>query len=145
MRRRIARESARQTPSRRGAMIVFAMLALLIVSMVGASLLRTVAMSHRQLQREQLRTQTVWLAESGCDRAIARMRSNPAYAGEVWTVPADQLVADRTAVVQITVTTDPQSDNHRIVSAAAEYPHDSPQAVRITKQITVPRTTGSQP
>ena len=145
MRRLIICEFSPQTTSRGGAIIVFAMLALLVVSMLGASLLRTVGMSQRQLQREQLRTQAVWLADSGCDRAIARLRREPTYVGESWAVAAEQLAADRTAIVTITVTADPQSDDRAIVSSVAEYPHNSPQAIRITRQMTIPRSTVNNP
>ena len=42
----------RQSP-RRGAIIVFAILALTVVSMLGAALLKTVSQSKQQLQREE--------------------------------------------------------------------------------------------
>jgi type II secretory pathway component PulK len=145
MKRLIVRKSLRLASRQRGTIILFAMLALLIVSMLGASLVRTVAVSHQQLLREQLRMQAVWLAESGCDRAVSQLRRSSAYMGEVWSVPAEQLSADRTAVVRIRVEADPKSEIRRIVAVTAEYPAASSQAVRISRQISVALSTGNKP
>ena len=79
MRRFVVRNaSSRQSP-RRGAIIVFAILALLVVSMLGAALLRTVSQSKQQLQREALHTQAVWLADSGAARAVAQLNASPKF------------------------------------------------------------------
>ena len=126
----------RQSP-RRGAIIVFAILALTVVSMLGAALLKTVSQSKQQLQREALHAQAVWLADSGAARAVARLRTSPDYAGETWTVPAEQLSAGRTASVRIVLAPEPDQPDRTIIAATAEYPHGSPTAIRITKRITI--------
>ena len=137
MRRFVVRNaSSRQSP-RRGAIIVFAILALLVVSMLGAALLRTVSQSKQQLQREALHTQAVWLADSGAARAVAQLNASPDYIGETWAVPAEQLSAGRTASVRIAVSPEPDHPERTIIAATAEYPHGSPTAIRITKRITV--------
>ena len=137
MKRLVVRNaSSRQNP-RRGAIIVFAILALLVVSMLGAALLRTVSQSKQQLQREALHTQAVWLADSGAARAVAQLRASPDYTGETWAVPAEQLSAGRTASVRIALSPEPDHPEHTIIAATAEYPRDSPTAIRITKHITV--------
>lgn len=137
MKRLVVRNaSSRQSP-RRGAIIVFAILALLVVSMLGAALLRTVSQSKQQLQREALHTQAVWLADSGAARAVAQLRAAPDYIGETWTVPAEQLSAGRTASVRIALSPEPDHPERTIIAATAEYPHGSPTAIRITKRITV--------
>ena len=137
MKRLVVRNaSSRQSP-RRGAIIVFAILALLVVSMLGAALLRTVSQSKQQLQREVLHTQAVWLADSGAARAVAQLRAAPDYTGETWVVPAEQLSAERTASVRIALSPEPDHPERTIIAATAEYPHGSPTAIRITKRITV--------
>ncbi|MEK6261759.1 MAG: hypothetical protein AABP62_24435 [Planctomycetota bacterium] len=137
MKRLVVRNaSSRQSP-RRGAMIVFAILALLIVSMLGASLLKTVSISRQQLQRESLHTQAVWLADSGAARAVAQLNASPEYTGETWSVPAEQLSAGRTASVRIAASPVPDHPERTIIVATAEYPQDSPTAIRFTKRITV--------
>jgi len=123
--------------ARRGSIIVFAMLALLILSMLGAALLRTVMLSQRQLQRETLHTQTGWLADAGIARAVARLRAASDYTGETWAIPSEQLSSGRTASVRITVSLAPDQPGQAWIAATAEYPSGSPTAIRITKRITV--------
>ncbi len=135
---------SRRSP-RRGAILVFAILALLIVSMLGASLLRTVSLSRWQLQREVLHTQADWLADSGVARAVARLRASADYTGETWAVPAEQLTGGRTASVRITVASKPDHPERTIIAATAEYPHGSPTALRITKRITATTPKPPQP
>lgn len=135
--KRIVRRTAslRQSP-RRGSTLIIAFAALLIVSMLGASLIRTVTLSRQQLQRETLRTQAVLLADSGAARAIARMRASRDYTGETWSVPTEQLTAGRTASVIIIVAPDADHPEHTLIAATAEYPQGSPTAIRVTKRMT---------
>ena len=137
MKRLDARNASSRKSPRRGAIIVFAIIALLVVSMLGAALLRTVSLSNQQLQRETLHTQAVWLADSGAARAVARMNAAPDYTGETWAVPAEQLSAGRTASVRIAVSPESDHPERTVIAATAEYPQDSPTAIRITKRITV--------
>ena len=137
MKRLVVRNASTRPSPRRGSIIVFAILALLVVSMLGASLLKTVSVSRQQLQREALHTQAVWLADSGAARAVARLNAAPDYTGETWAVPAEQLSAGRTASVRIAVSPDPDHPERTLIAATAEYPHGSPTAIRITKRITV--------
>ena len=137
MKRLVVRNAPSRQSPRRGAIIVFAILALLVVSMLGAALLRTVSQSKQQLQREVLHTQAVWLADSGAARAVARLNASSDYTGETWAVPAEQLSAGRTAAVRIALSPDPDHPERTIIAATAEYPYGSPTAIRITKRITV--------
>ena len=137
MKRLVVRNVSPRSGTRHGAIIVFAILALLVVSMLGTALLRTVSQSIRQLQHETLHAQTVWLADSGVARAVARWNASADYTGETWTVPAEQLSAGRTAEVRITVSPETDHPDRTIIAATAEYPQGSPTAIRITKRITV--------
>lgn len=137
MKRLVVRNASSHQSPRRGAIIVFAILALLVVSMLGAALLRTVSQTKQQLQREVLHMQANWLADSGAARAVAQWNASSDYTGEIWTVPAEQLSAGRTASVRIAVAPKPDHPEHTIIAATAEYPHGSPTAIRITKRITV--------
>ena len=136
--KRVIRHTAslRQSP-RRGSTLIFAFVALLIVSMLGASLIRTVTLSRQQLQRETLRTQAVLLADSGAARAIARLKTSSDYTGETWLVPTEQLTAGRTASVLIIVAPDAAHPEQALIAATAEYPQGSPTAIRVTKRMTI--------
>ena len=145
MKRFVVRIAVDRRKPRRGAILVFAILALLVVSMLGASLIKTVSVSMRQLQHEVLHTQAVWLADSGAARAIARLRASADYTGETWSVPAEQLTAGRTASVHIFISPETDHPERTIIAATAEYPFGSPTAIRITKRITVARVGRQQP
>ena len=123
---------------RSGAILIFTMMALLVVSMIGASLLRTSIASMRQIHREQQRLQTGWVAEAGCQRAIYRFQTEANYAGETWKIPAEQLQSRSNASVLITVTPDSKPESGQIISVVAEFPEDAVQKVRISKQVSVP-------
>lgn len=137
MKRVIRRTASLQQSPRRGSTLIFAFVALLIVSMLGASLIRTVTLSRQQLQRETLRTQAVLLADSGAARAIARLKASSDYTGETWSVPTEQLSAGRTASVLIIVASEPDHPESTLIAATAEYPQGSPTAIRITKRMSI--------
>lgn len=132
------RNHSRPTPIRRGAAMVFALMALLVASMMIAALLRTTAMSHRQLKRDEFRLQANLLADAGCDRAMILLKIKPDFTTEEWIVPAEQLSSDRTATVRLSVVTDTIQPAHRMVSVIAEYPTGHPDLVRVTRSRPVP-------
>ena len=124
--------------SRTGAAMVFALVALLVASMMIAALLKMAGMSHRQLQRDQFRLQCSLLADAGCARALAMIAADPSFQEAEWQVPAEQLSLDRTAVVRVRVIpADAKASNRRVV-AVAEYPVGDPNLVRITRQMEIP-------
>ena len=127
-----------QTSTRRGAAMVFALMALLVASMLIAALLRTTALSHRQLKRDEYRLQANLLADAGYDRAVKTLKIKPDFTTEEWKVPAEQLSSERTALVRLSVTTDTTQPKRRIVSVIAEYPSGHPDLVRVTRSRPVP-------
>lgn len=127
--------------TRHGTILVFAMIALLVTTMIGASLMRTAVASMRQIQREQQQIQAGWLAEAGCQRALARSVGDQKYVGETWDVPAEQLQAPTGAAVRITIEAGSDENTARTVTAIAEFPKGSAQAVRVTKRLTTPVAT----
>jgi type II secretory pathway component PulK len=121
---------------RRGSTLVFAMIALLVSSLIGASLLRGSFLSMQQVKREQLHLQANWLAESGCRRAISRLQADPAYTGEEWVVPAEQLKSPYSATVTIAVS-DKTDEPDQTITATATYPQQATTQFRITKRLTI--------
>lgn len=126
---------------RRGAILVFAMIALLVASMIGASLLRTTLMSARQIKLEQHRLQASLLAEAGCQRALTRMQLDADYVSEDWTVPSSQLNSPWTGNVRISVAPVPDSESSRTITVIAEYPQASVHLVRVTRQLVALHST----
>ena len=69
----------RRTSSRRGAALIIAMIALLLVGVLGAQLARSAILQHDQVRHEEWQIQAEWLAESALDRAAATLESDPDY------------------------------------------------------------------
>ena len=72
------------TSTRNGAVLVVALICLLLLSVLAASLTRTVLLQREQVIREEWQLQAEWLAEAAIDRAVVRMESTPDYEGEEW-------------------------------------------------------------
>jgi type II secretory pathway component PulK len=70
---------------------VAALVCLLVMTLICGSLLRTIQTQRALVRSEERRLQADWLAESGLERAYARLANDPAYRGETWTLPADQI------------------------------------------------------
>ena len=126
--------------TRRGVALIYAMIALLLASVIGAALLRT-ALTQRQLaRREQNRMQSQWLAESGVERAVATLVSDNKYAGETWNIDATELGGRRAGQVVIKVTPVKSKTNHSQITVTADYPAGTQQRSRSGKTIEVDLT-----
>ncbi|WP_373652243.1 MULTISPECIES: hypothetical protein [unclassified Schlesneria] len=124
--------------ARRGAAMLIALMALLLSSLIIAALLRTAALSHRQLKREEYRIQASLLADAGYQRALLQLQNNPEWTGEEWALQEKQLAPGRTAMVRITVAADSEESGLRAVTATADYPVDHPDRVRIVRKRNIP-------
>ena len=118
--------------------MVFALIALLVSSLMIASLLRTASMSHRQLKRDEFRIQASLLADAGCQRAINQLQKQTDWTKDEWVIPEDQLAPGRTGSVRLSVTADPYLTDRRIVIAIADFPVGHSDRVRVTRQRSVP-------
>ena len=105
-------------------------------------------LAQRELARSQeRRLQAEWLAESGAERAIARLATDRDYTGETWSLSAQDLGQSEQSTG-----TSPQSaatpvahhdhgraragrPNRRRVHVQADYPLDPPRRARHTKRI----------
>lgn len=123
--------------NRRGAALLFAMIALLLASVIGAALLKTALTQRRQARREQHRAQSAWLAESGIERAAALLAGNADYKGETWNVAATELGGNQAGRVVITVTPVSTDADQRRIRVTAEFPAATQQRSRTSKTIEV--------
>lgn len=130
---------------RQGAILIIAMVALLLSSALCTAMLKTALAERRLTQREQQRMQSVWLAESGVERAAASLASNARYQGETWSVPAKELDGTHSARIVIAVANDPEHAGHRRVTVTANFPEKQPHRVRITKTIPIGDAGSSRP
>jgi Tfp pilus assembly protein PilX len=135
----------------RGLTVVATLTCLIVVTLMSAAILR-VALSHRNVVRAQeRRLQAEWLAESGVQRAIARLGLDREYAGETWAIsPADLGQAEpppasgtatksdqSAAVVTITIERVPGASAGRMIRVQADYPRDALKRSRHTEEVTI--------
>jgi hypothetical protein len=132
---------------RQGAIAVIALIALLVASMIGATLVKMTLAHARQIRTEEVRLQCGWLVQSGLDRAEARLAGQPGYTGETWDVPAAELAGP--AQVQITVEPVENESSRRSVTVVAVYPVQATLRARLSRRYLVSLspvgTSGSDP
>ncbi len=117
--------------------MIIVMVCLLLVSIIGASMLKLTFALRQQIQREQLRLQAIWLAEAGVERAAALLMTDKNYVAEDWSLEAENAINGKPALVKIRVEADEQIVNRRVVSVVADYPSDSHQRARVSKRVVV--------
>ena len=149
------------TPSR-GMTVVAVLVCLIILTLVSGAIMK-VSVAHRDLaRRQEYRLQAEWLAESGAQRAIARLGRDRDYAGETWSVsrydlglspaaPAEKTPlepSETAARITIAVTHVPDNANRRRVHIQADYPLAEPSRSRHSREITIdlePSQRGATP
>ena len=122
---------------RRGVIVLIVMVCLLLVTMIGGSLLKLGLTQRRQARREQMRQQAMWLAESGIERAAAQLRINSDYEGEDWTLAGTDSIRGKQATVKISIQQSDESADRRTIAVVADFPRDTDQRVRISKQVVI--------
>ena len=120
---------------RRGLTSVAMLLALFIVALICAVLLKVSLARRAEVGREERRLQAEWLAESGLGRASARLAGSSAYLGETWDITAEDLGGRGTGVVVIQVEPIPDRPTTRRVRVQADYPSGSSLRTRKTKEL----------
>jgi hypothetical protein len=121
---------------RRGLVLAAALACLFLTVLLGAGLTAAAVNRHRQLVRQEQDLQAAWLAESAAARAAARLKADADYAGETWTVPADELGGRRPGRA-IVVVNEGDGDERR-VAIEAFYPDDPLERTRVVREIVVP-------
>ncbi|NLS97031.1 MAG: hypothetical protein GXX96_33260 [Planctomycetaceae bacterium] len=112
--------SARPSPTRRGSILVIVLISLLVASMLGLGLIKTVLIHRRQSRVAGGQQQAVWLAEAGSQRAVRQLADDAKYKGEVWEVPAEVLGPSRTATVSVEVVKRKGESNERVICVQVE-------------------------
>jgi hypothetical protein len=124
--------------SPKGAVLVVALVCLLLVAAIGASLVRTLLLQHRQRLQERHQLQALWLAESAVQRAVARLAESADYRGETWRVDGETLQTEWSGVALIQVEPLAGDPARRRIVVAARYPQDTLQQVLQQRELVVP-------
>jgi hypothetical protein len=116
------RTNQRQTRRQRGGlMIVAALVCLLIVTSIVASMLQCAMRFRRQLHAERNRRQTELLLDAGASRAVERLAAHPEFRGDTWELPVEAIVgrgAGRVTTEVIGI----EGSNSLQLHVVAEYP-----------------------
>jgi hypothetical protein len=136
---------------RRALTSIAVIVCLIVITLIGAALLK-VGLAQRALAAvDERRLQAEWLAESGLDRALARLSADANYTGEEWPVRAEDLslspdsiavhpggsAAGPAALITISVDRPKGSANRRRIRVQADYPLDPSKRSRHTKEVLI--------
>lgn len=130
----------RRRQSRRGAVLVIALVAITMFAAIGGALVRIAVMERKTIDAQQRQRQARRLAEAGVARAAARLAGDPAYRGETWSLAGPQALAGQPASVRIEVDDHPDKRGWRRITAAADYPSDAAAKARETQVLEFPTT-----
>ena len=109
--------------------------------------MKLAAAGRRMMRTETWQVQAAWLAESGLERAAARLAADADYQGETWALSAEQLAGPEGAAVKIEVKPIAEQPGQRLVRVQADYPGDSQHRARHSKQavVQVSQSEGEEP
>lgn len=126
----------RRVPSRRGAILVVALVCLVIVMALVGVLLQGTLRARRQLHAERDRRQAELLLQAGLDRAALRAAGQADYSGESWELPAESIAGSGAGLVTIEAARQAESALWKI-HVVAEYPAGSELSIRRSRTILV--------
>jgi hypothetical protein len=129
----IARDTSVRLRSRRGAVLIMALVCLALITAIGGALVRWALMEHNLLRSREQASQARWLAEAGIELAAAKLATAQDYAGETWLVPAADLPEGQSARVRVQVV--PIEAGRRSIEVEVEYPLEAATPVRVHKQV----------
>jgi hypothetical protein len=122
---------------RRGVVLLVGIVCLAIASVVFLSLLRVSIAEKHRVDTEAWQLQAAWLAESGLERAVARLADDPGYQGETWSLSAQDLGTQHDAAVRIEVENVPDRPLERTLRVEADYPNEPQRRARYSKQVLI--------
>jgi len=124
-------------PPRRGMILILVLVCLAVAAALIVVAVRRAVVVNRGAQLAGQNLQAAWLAESGLQRAAARLAADPEYSGETWSVPAAELDGRHAGKVAVTVRPAADSPRRRIVRVTAVFPDDPLFRTRQTKEIII--------
>jgi hypothetical protein len=146
---------------RRGLTVVAVLMCLIVLTLLGAALLK-LGLVRRQINRNyELRLQAEWLLESGVNRALARAAERD-YKGETWRISAAELgLPERgeqingqkkgkvdAAIVTIAVDQPGTLSRRRRIRVHADYPSGGDRPSRCSQELFIdlePNHAGAKP
>lgn len=127
---------------RRGVTLIMSITAIAFLIIVFAVLFKLAGEENRQARHEENRVRSRWLAESGLERAWARLRESPSYRGETWEIAPETLQGRDSAIVQIQVD---EVNGRTRVTSRADFPRTGISRARQTRIEFFTKAQGAKP
>jgi len=124
---------------RRGAVLIAALVCLAIVMAMLAAMLVGALQISRQMRVERDRRQCELLLQAGLDRAALRVSAAEPYPGEVWAVPAADIIERGDGRVTIEVSRSGAAPPQ--IHVVAEYPIGTASSIRRSRKVQLQPTT----
>lgn len=129
---------AKQPRSRRaGYALILSMLSLALFGMAAAMLVKSLDWQRSIVRADAIRLQVDWLAQSALQRAAAKLSGQPDYAGETWSLTADDLGGNSTAKIVITATKATEPTSRRQLQIHLEYQEAGELVAQLSRTATV--------
>ena len=131
-----------RTTRRNGTVLAIALVCLLVASIFSLSATRHLIGQHRLTTNQQYRLQSLWLAESAMQRAVAKLQLDRNYQGETWRIEPETFGNDKSGVAVIQVVEIAVDPSHRRIVIESQYPDSEVHRVvhRIQRRFELPET-----
>lgn len=113
------------------------LLCLALAAVLVGGMVSKVAVARRQTVIRQRQLQTQWMIESGVRRGLRRLRDDPAFRHESWSIPAAELGGRWSGQVDLQVT-EPQDSAPQSLQVTARFPLESQLSVTLRRSIRIP-------
>lgn len=135
------RRTAR-TLRRAGFCMLMSLVLLAVAGLLLLQSMRQIRVAHEVIDLQIRSRQVHWLARAGESLAQARLRQDPAYTGEVWTVPPRELSAGE---AQVAIVVEPVQDplRFRRVQISAQYGVAPPRQLHTERTFILDLNTGA--
>jgi type II secretory pathway component PulK len=125
----------RKFQNRRGMVLIVLLVCFALAAAMIIGAVRIALTAHKATQTAAWSVQARWLAESGVERAAAKLAADAAYTGETWTIPAEELGAEESGVVRIEVQPVSGQEKRYKLKIEADFPDDPVHRTRQEKEV----------
>ena len=129
--------SARKQVCRTGTALVVVLVALAVTTLLFMAAMKMILVERKTIELSSRQIRAGWLADSGVERAAARLAADAKYRGETWNVSAEDLGGRDGGKITIKVEQVPGKADRRAVHVEADYPPEPEQRARETRDVTV--------
>jgi type II secretory pathway component PulK len=123
--------------------MIVVLLAMAMATIIFLATLKMIAVQRKTIALGARQIQAGWLADSGVERAAARLAADANYRGETWNISPEDLDGRDGGTVAIRVEDIPGKPGRRAVHVEADFPPDPQQRAREVRDVII--RTGTQP